>query len=213
MDKFISPVLKASNFTCPQCEVVAHQLWWSAIAGANAYGHSATQMRPDFAMGLCQHCGKITLWHQGEMIYPLESPAPLPLEETPEAALKTFLEARLVFINSPRASGALLRLSLQQLCVSLSLPGKDLNSDIGQLVKKGLPVGIQQALDTIRVIGNNAVHPGVIDIDARREDVLALFGLINLIVERMIVEPKRIDAIYQSLPQSTLDQIGKRDSP
>jgi hypothetical protein len=46
-----------------------------------------------------------------------------------------------------------------------------------------------------------------------RETALALFRIINLIVETAITEPRRLDELYSSLPQSKLDGIVKRDAP
>ena len=41
--------------------------------------------------------------------------------------------------------------------------GKDINADIAALVQDGLTERVQKALDTVRVIGNKAVHPGTLD--------------------------------------------------
>ena len=46
-----------------------------------------------------------------------------------------------------------------------------------------------------------------------RETALALFRIINLIVETAITEPKRLDELYTSLPQSKLEGIANRDAP
>jgi hypothetical protein len=51
--------------------------------------------------------------------------------------------------------------------------GKNLNTDIGNLVKEGLSVDIQQALDSLRVIGNESVHPGELDL----KRIIKLFKL------------------------------------
>jgi hypothetical protein len=40
----------------------------------------------------------------------------------------------------------------------------DSSPAIGNLVKKGLPPMTQESLDCVRVIGNNAVHPGELDL-------------------------------------------------
>jgi DNA-binding protein len=89
--------------------------------------------------------------------------------------------------------------------------GKDLNEDIGELVKKGLDVEIQQAMDVLRVVGNNAVHPGQIDIKDNKSIAVRLFDLLNLIVERRISTPKKIAALFDELPETARKAIKDRD--
>jgi len=120
-------------------------------------------------------------------------------------------EARQIVGASPRGAAALLRLCVQKLMPYLGEKGKNINNDIASLVQKGLPVQIQQALDALRVIGNDSVHPGQIDLKDDRETAMSLFGLINFIVEKQIAEPKQITAIYNNLPKSSRDAIKKRD--
>ena len=67
----------------------------------------------------------------------------------------------------------------------LNESGKNLNYDIGNLVKKGVPEHVQKALDSLRVIGNNAVHPGELDLKDDVETAILLFRLI-LQVEYLI---------------------------
>ena len=68
---------------------------------------------------------------------------------------------------------------------------KNLSDNIQLLVKAGLQSDIHKALDIVRVIGNNAVHPGQIDVDSM-ETASKLFRLVNLIVQQVITEPKEI---------------------
>ncbi|MCB2193197.1 MAG: hypothetical protein KQI62_16615 [Deltaproteobacteria bacterium] len=79
------------------------------------------------------------------------------------------------------------------------------------MLKKGLPVETQQALDVVRMVGNNAVHPGEIGHDYSPEIAATLFDLINRVVERMISQPKRLSDFYTSLPAGALEAINKRD--
>ena len=62
---------------------------------------------------------------------------------------------------------------------------------------------MQQALDTVRVIGNAAVHPGTIDLRDDAGTVARLFRLTNFIVQKMITELKEIEDIYSNLPEQT----------
>lgn len=145
------------------------------------------------------------------MIYPFSSEAPLPAEDMPQDVKADITEARNIVSLSPRASAALLRLGLQKLMVNLGEKGENLNDDIASLVKKGLPQKIQRALDGIRVIGNNAIHPGQIDLRDDKQTAITLFELLNTIVEVMITQPEEIDEIYRKLPDSTREAIQKRN--
>ena len=136
--------------------------------------------------------------------------APFPNPEMPESVLKLYVEAAAISSKSPKGAAALLKLSIQVLCQELDEPGKNINTDIGNLVKKGLPLIVQQSLDIVRVTGNDAVHPGQIDTD-NSETVGQLFDLVNIIIEYMIALPKKVSGIYSSLPADKVKGITDRD--
>lgn len=106
----------------------------------------------------------------------------------------------------------MLRLAVQKICKLLGKPGKNINNDIAALVTDGLPVKVQQSLDILRVVGNNAVHPGELNLQDDLDTVQHLFKLINIIADKMITEPKNIDEIYGNLPTKSRDAIDKRDT-
>jgi hypothetical protein len=66
-------------------------------------------------------------------------------------------------------------------------------------------------LDIVRVIGNESVHPGTIDLRDEPETAVQLAGLVNFIAEAMITQPKEIDKLYDSLPESKREAIDRRD--
>lgn len=210
MAKFVAPAYGLSSFTCPHCGVLAQHLW------ENVYGEAIegeTYHIEGLKLTTCLNddCNGVCIWLDGELIYPLGYLAPLPYNEMPDDVKSDFLEARLVVILSPRSAAALLRLALQKLMKHLDEPGKNINDDIKSLVKKGLPVGIQKAFDSLRVYGNEAVHPEEIDLTNDSETVLKLFGLMNLIVYHMIVAPKELNELYEGIPQKKKDGILARD--
>ena len=71
---------------------------------------------------------------------------------------------------------------------------------------------LPKAFDTVRVFGNNAVHPGTIDLQDDREAATALFMLLNKIADRMIAQPGKIEEIYVSLPSGSREAIDRRDT-
>lgn len=137
--------------------------------------------------------------------------APRAHADMPDDVRAVYEEARLIVNLSPRGSAALLRLALQLLLAHLGETSKDLNTAIGALVARGLPVWIQQSLDTIRVVGNEAVHPGTLDLRDDRDTALKLFSLMNLIIEHQISQPRELAAIYAQLPEAKRDGIAVRD--
>ncbi len=78
-------------------------------------------------------------------------------------------------------------------------------------MKDGLNPRVQKALDAVRVFGNEAVHPGQIDMRDDRATAETLFRLLNLVAEKMISEPKHVDEVYNSLPEEKRAAIKLRD--
>ncbi len=159
----------------------------------------------------CFNCKDIALWIYDRLIYPQKGEAPPANPDLPEDIRRDYEEASTILDLSPRGAAALIRLCIQKLCKHLGQPGKNINDDIGALVAEGLNPRVQKALDAVRVIGNQAVHPGSMDLRDDRATAESLFRLLNLIVEKMISEPKHVDQVYASLPKSILLQIEKRD--
>lgn len=210
---------RSTSFYCPNCGVFAQQTWAYAIKQIKEPKQLSVSMNysiKDQAQGLefatCSHCKKESIWLKTQMIFPSSGTAPLPNEDMPNDVKNDYLEAREIFNKSPKGAAALLRLGVQKLCIHLGEKGENINYDIGNLVKKGLPEKLQRALDSVRVIGNNAVHPGHINIDDNPETSFKLFGFINVICDIMITQPNKIDEFYNlNLTDDLKNAIAKRD--
>lgn len=124
------------------------------------------------------------------MIRPLSGSAPLANRDLPDDIKSLYEEASTIADLSPKGAAALLRLAVEMLCKHLGGKGPRLDDDIAFLVKQGLPVNVQKSLDIVRIVGNNAVHPGFINIDDDPTIVHTLFGLVNIIAETMITQQK-----------------------
>jgi len=208
MIPFKPPLYGETAFNCPRCHAYANQQWFQIHIVEGAYAPVAGYM-----VARCYHCRQVSFWETKGMFFPRMSSAPAPAIDMPANVRGGYEEAQEVLGSSPRAAAALLRLCVQELCLHFGLPGKDLNADIAELVRRGLLPKVQKALDIVRVIGNNAVHPGQIDIQDDTATATKLFTLVNLVVEIMITQPKHIDALYEALPQTSQEQIARRDAP
>lgn len=204
-----SPYWKGSAFNCPFCKAYANQVWLDLYIDIKGYKEWLNEGKT--IVCFCNHCDKFSVWHDSKMIYPEFSGIEPPNQDLYEDIKKDYLEAASIVQKSPRGAAALLRLALQKLTKQLGEKGKDLNTDIANLVKKGLPVKVQQALDALRVIGNEAIHPGMLDLRDDKATAEQLFKLINFIAEKMITEPKEVEEIYSKIPESKKQQINERD--
>lgn len=210
MIPYTPPSFEVKAFNCPFCGAYSNQSWCKNVLRLMPpHGHIEVE---DLRIAQCAHCNRLTFWLAGEMIYPLSGSAPYPNPDLPDEIKKDYEEARSIADLSPRGAAALLRLAIQKLCKHLGEGGDNLNDDIANLVKKDLPVRVQQALDIVRVIGNEAVHPGQIDLNDDPGIAQTLFSLVNMIAEKMITEPKQIESMFSSLPEGKREQIAKRDS-
>jgi hypothetical protein len=198
------PEAGADGFVCPHCHAYSNQKWDDIKFYNGSFGR----------VGKCQKCEHHSIWVDGKMFYPKSSTAPSAHKEMPEDVKRDYDEARLVLDDSPRAAAALLRLAIQRLLENhFGADNYSINSEIGDLVEEGvISPRIQRALDAVRVVGNNSVHPGEMNMDDNRETASALFMLINEIVDEAIARDKRIDSVYEQLPEDDLEGIANRDS-
>ncbi len=177
-------------FHCPSCNVYANQIWGDAYS---QFGGNSFQGVGGVTFAFCTHCQHESIWVGDKLIYPASTQAPPANPDLPENILCDYEEASRIAGDSPRGAAALLRLCIQKLCKHLGEAGKNINSDVASLVKKGLNPTIQKSLDIVRVIGNEAVHPRTIDLNDNPETAIALFNLVK------------------GLPAEKLDQITQRD--
>lgn len=210
--KYVLPRLTLNAFNCPNCHVYTKQRWSYMSSTSRADGFGSQYRDERFKISACEHCGFPTIWYGGQIIWPLSSSAPPASPDLPEELVQDYEEASSIVNLSPRGAAALLRLVIQKLCAHLGQSGKNINADIKALVAEGLPAKVQEALDSVRVIGNDAVHPGEIDLRDDPETASKLFHLVNFIVQKTITEPREIDEIYNGLPASKLDGIKNRDA-
>lgn len=205
---FQAPGYKVTSFNCPFCGAFSRQVW---AEGRDYLNGSYRSDVGDVDFCFCSHCDRYSTWYKGMMMYPDSAGIDSPNDDLDDDIVADYNEAASILQKSPRGAAALLRLAVQKLCKQLGEPGKDINTDIGNLVQKGLSPTIQQALDALRVIGNESVHPGQIDLRDDPGTAQALFRLLNKIAETMITEPRQIQEIYDKIPESKKKAIEKRD--
>lgn len=199
-------------FTCPHCKTITQQYHDNHVFKEDRQeqvsGHSCYEVY----IARCTNCGGKTIWVNQDLVYP-DMKYPMLSEDAPESVANLYNEAGCIYTKSPRAACALLRLSIEKLCAELNAEGDNINQQIRFLVKHGLPERIQKKLDIVRVVGNKAVHAGFIDFNIDdAQTVLQLFDIVNDIVESTITKPKRDKELFDSLPESTLKNIEKRDN-
>jgi Domain of unknown function (DUF4145) len=217
---FIQPEFLVEAFHCPLCSTYAHMQW--------------VQLRDNklpvrYSEATCSRCGDASLWRHtipalppilggeqakdGTMIYPDNGSVPLPEKDMPEDVKRDYTEAAMIFSRSPRGAAALLRLGLQKLCKHLGEEGKNINDDIRELSRKNiLPPQLIQVADTVRITGNNAVHPG--EMSDEDFDYVAgkMFGLLNFMIKKAISEPKELEALYQLTPEAPRKSAELKDA-
>ena len=168
----------------------------------------------EFERSFCNHCEKSAFWYKEKLIDPDVAGVPPPNTDLDADIQLDYQEAAGILNKSPRGACALLRVAIEKLCQQLGKPKNNLNDNIAFLVKGGLDTRIQKALDSVRVIGGESVHPGVLDMRDDVDTASTLFKLVNEIADEMITRPKAIEEFYeQTLPESKREAIEKRDSP
>lgn len=236
-----SPKLGSQAFTCSHCRVLSQQTWNSVLTsplyhsseivrGAkSSAGDSDVGVAGDatlrvgvvamgqhavaeaLQMSVCANCRGMCLWLRGKMIFPVKSLAPEASSDLPDVAISDYEEAARVFPHSPRASAALLRLTTEKLLGHILGKASSIDAMIADFVKLGVNPTITKAMDVLRVTGNEAVHPGTMSSVGDRATAISLFGLVNIIVEAQITQPKHVQNLFDGLPESKRVGIEQRN--
>lgn len=200
---YVAPAIYLTSFHCPFCGAFAHMVRTRVFSGHDPipYIHIS-----------CSHCEKSSMWKvtkykgveptQGVMLYPNSNTAPPAERDMPEDVKADYEEAASIFSKSPRGAAALLRLGLQKLCKHLGKDGKNINSDIRALAAENvLPPMVVKVADTVRITGNNAVHPGEMSEEDFDHVASKMFDLLNFIVKKAITEPMELQSLYEMTPE------------
>ena len=216
--KFIAPEFNKDGFHCPLCGTYAH-MTWSRL--------SNSVRSSDYHESLCSYCSKPSLWRvneysttqfgkrpkETELLFPDNGLAALPEHDMPEDVKADYVEAARIFSKSPRGSAALLRLALQKLCKHLGEEGKNINTDIRNLAANNiLPPLVVKVADTVRITGNNAVHPGEMSNEDFDYVASKMFDLLNFIVKKGISEPKELEDLYNLTPENPRKDAEVKDA-
>ena len=181
-------------------------------AGGQIQAYVKSLVPDDISASTCVACSAVAIWVGNSVVFPAQSQLDPPNADLSAEVQALYNEAAAIHASSPKGAAALLRLAVQVLLKDLGQPGNNINDDIAALVADGLSPRIQKALDILRVVGNNAVHPGQIDLDDDRDIASKLFRALNFIAEEMITKPKELDSIYEDiLPERDRNNIDRRD--
>ncbi|MEH7299371.1 DUF4145 domain-containing protein [Neobacillus drentensis] len=149
------------------------------------------------------------------MVYPNNLNVEPPNPDMPAEVQDLYNEARSIAALSVKSAAALLRLALEKLLVYFGAQIGTIDMMIQDLIEKGVitPNGsVRKALDSLRLIGNSAVHTTSINLTEDPRMAPALFKVINFVVEKIITEEKEMEEIYALVPESKRGSLDFRRS-
>ena len=130
----------------------------------------------------CHSCNGFALWVRGRLVFPWN------VEKKLEFVEEDFADAAAILNKSPREATALMRVCIQKLVPLLKQDGNYLNDYMSSLVRKGLEVEIQQAMEVLQVLRNEAGQPTKLETQEDKEMALRFFDSLKAVLERRIVK-------------------------
>src|SRR5690606_6669595 len=116
--KYFKPTLEKDEFHCPHCNVYSKQLF-ARVAASHITNISDSQynftsfsetLASNWRITKCVHCHNYILWQNRNIIFPKSIIVESPNEDLNTDIIKDYIEAGIIFNDSPRAAAALLRL-------------------------------------------------------------------------------------------------------
>src|SRR6266404_7640923 len=162
------------------------------------------------SISYCFNCNEMCLWVCDQLVWPRRAGGPEPKLDAPPNVRREYEEASQTLEASPRGAAALLRLAIEKLCKELGVSGESLKDDIAFLVREDVDARVQKVLDAARIIESNAVRPDPIGLGDDPATAETLSGLVNLICEKMIMEPRHLQAVYTKLREGARTAMEQR---
>ena len=206
---------------CPHCGAKTQQKYMNKFIGTYQYTlttksypkHISTHETnkteiKDISMLQCTACEKYIIFNRETQIYPIIANIEDPNPDMPEDIKKDYDEARNIYNLSVRGSCALLRLALDKLLIYLDIKGKTLFNKINAYCDRFEPdETMKQALHSIRIVGNESVHPGTFNVEDNKDIALLLFEILNDIAYEHITKKKKREEMFKKLPENTIKNI------
>jgi hypothetical protein len=226
----VQPRLGAEAFSCPHCNAVAHQDWYSLFLKPEnvtevqvltpesvtvstlregegerdsikeidqlverlktneltyhyqKYSQSLKVKMANLHISNCHDCNGFSIWVADRLVFPLN------VERTPELVEEDFQEAAAILNRFPREAAALMRVCIQKLVPLLTQEGNNLNQYMSSLVRKGLEVEIQQAMEVLQVLRNEPEQPATLKTQPDKEIAIRFFDSLKSILERRVLQ-------------------------
>src|ERR1700719_257354 len=244
----VDPQLGAEYFSCPHCNAVAHQDWYSLflkpenatevvvltlealmLAKGSESDHFLQHLKNNVLayeyqeqprnlkvkllnlhVSRCYNCKGFTVWVRDRLVFSVRGDEPPDVVEVDfqeaaedvqhadehvqdnaedvEEVSEDFEEAAAILNKYPRAAAALIRICIQNMMPLLKQTGKNLDENISSLLRKGLEVQIQQAMDVLQVIRRNPGQESHVDLRDETAIATRVFESLKEILERRMLK-------------------------
>lgn len=219
-----------SSFNCPRCGALAAQTFnelrfqqgnsFSSVADPTIRewnGSNWDEIDLRWSRSVCFACKKSALWTGRKLVFPDPAAAgpdmaPERSADLPPMVATLYDEAAAVLPHSRRAAAALCRAAMEQLAKQLTSELPPAVKLDGRLValSKTVSTATLQALNIVRHVGNTALHgekdgdgSAVMYLDEDDSSIAEVFFLaINALADEKITQPRRIQDLYETLPET-----------
>src|SRR5262245_9364035 len=144
----------------------------------------------------CFNCNEMCLWVGDQLLWPKCATRPEPKLDASAEVLEGHEKASQTLDASPRGAAVLLRLATEKLCKELGNCEQGSRSEIAPPLQEEIDARVQKVLDAMRIIESDATPPDQTSVGDNRAQAETLSGLINLMCEKMMVEPRHLQALY-----------------
>src|SRR5262245_60548443 len=148
------------------------------------------------SISYCFTCNEMCLWVGDQLAWPRGAAGPEPNLRTSPEVPGDHEKANQTLDASPRGAAVVLRLATEKLCNELGDCEQGPRPEIAPPLQEEIDARVQKVLDAMRIIESDATPPDQTSVGDNRAKAETLSGLVNLMCEKMMVEPRHLQALY-----------------